>query len=533
LRAITEHILFGGGNKGMKKREKIIKTSLICFYAVFSVLMLFIVCVDLTGPLHYLVPWKMALATLLFGALFVGVLRLWEKIPEIITTSWIFYLIVTIVLIALIWTVALVHGKGHLGFGDYYVVYMSAVELAEGSELTYYDYFNAYGNNTVPMLILSALIKTAKVMGIDEFYLLLFISTSLVVLSMWAVRTLCGEKYQRYGVLMLLFVMICLPLYVFSGTFYTDTLSFGAGVISLALLKESVRKKHVFLILPAAFFAVWGIEVKITSGIVLIAFLIVFAISLIEGCIKKEEKKRTVIYVVSYLSVIAILTIALKAVYSGNYVYKETSDKSNPLIAWIAMGMSGNGSYADNVEFSDEINQLPDKVTKSEFAKAFIKDHFKEAISFSHNVKKAQNNFASGMFTCFDYTTPDENGSFLYKLLDPGGAFFGRSCQFTFCYISIIYLAILYGSIKTLILLIKRKGESAKKILSFPKLLVDVTFFGTILFLMLWESNNRQLYNGLPILVMGLFINAAAGNDKKSSDRRIDEKKTVGEDRMV
>ena len=488
----------------MATKDKIKKIILICFYAVFSLVMLFTVSVDFLRPLHFLVPWKMMIATAGFGLIFFGLLKLWSKVPEKITDSKILLTAVLVFEVALIWAMALIHGKGHLGVGDYFCVYNSAAELAEGRDVTYYNYFMVYGNNTMPMLMLSVLIKFSRFLHIDEFYFLLTFATALVVLSIWAIFVLTEEKYKKIRIPAVLFAMICLPVYVFSSTFYTDTLSFGVGLISLALLKISLKNRKYFLIPFAAVFAAWGVFFKITAIIPLIAAFV--AIILTE--IPKENKKKNIISIGVYLLLIVLLCAGVKGIASGNSLYRESKERSNPLLAWIAMGMSGNGSYADNVAFSDEMNSLSTKEEKNELAIRYMKEHIKEAFSFSHNVNKTQRNFASGMFTCFDYTSPDENGSFLYKVLDPGGELFGRSCQFTFCYISIVYLWFLFGSVRALVLLIKEKEKKTSEIISYSKVLADISMFGIFLFLMLWESNNRQLYNQLPLFILALFVNA-------------------------
>lgn len=511
---ITEHIHCGSENDDFEQRRAFLrKTDIakriaaILFYAVFSCCMLFIVCVSFLKPLHYLVPWKMMMATAVFCALFLLFLAIWNKLPERFGTSKILPAVLAAFQIILIWTVTLLHGK-HLGVGDYFIVYQSASELADGTPLTYYNYFCVYGNNTLPMILLSGLIKISRIIHLPETILLLFVSTAILALVFFALFVLTKEFSEKIRIPMLLFFAVWLPVYVFAGTFYTDTLSFGMGIISLAFLKTAVEKKKYYFILPAALSAAWGFCFKITSVIPLIAAVIVFVFFGIPGKVEKKDGKRIFVCMIVYLSLIGVLLLGIKGVSSGIDVYRDSKNKSNPLTAWIGMGMSGNGSYVDNVEFSDEMNALATKDEKSELAKAYIKDHIAEAFSFSHNVAKTQYNYASGMFSCYDYTYPDEFGSIMYKLLDPGGALFGRSCQFTFCLISIVYLSFLYGSIKAIVSLIKNRDKKVSEILSFPKVLADVSMFGTIVFLALWEANNRQLYNQLPILILALFTNA-------------------------
>lgn len=506
----------------MNKSDRIRKNLLICFYAVFSFVMLFISVISLRFPLYYLVWWKMIIATAVFGAVFFGIMMLWNKIPEKLSDSKTIFIIALVIEVILIWTVSLIHGKDHFGVGDYFIVYYSAEEMASGADLTYYNYFMVYGNNTLPMLMLSALLRFARLIHVDTFYFMLTITTSLIVLSFLSAYELLKGYYKKIVIPMLVFLMICLPVYVFAGTFYTDSMTFGAGLISLALLKISIEKKAKYLIPIASLFAVWGICFKITSFIPILGAAIVLFVFGISKEKTEKDKKNKIICILVYSLIIILLLGIVRIIASQNPVYTASKEKSNPLTAWIAMGMTKNGSYSENVEFSDSINNLSTQKEKSDLALKYIKENLPEALSISHIVKKTQNNFASGMFSCFDYTCPDENGSMLYKLLDPGGTLYGRSCQYTFCYVLIIYIAVTYGSIRSLILLIKRRDKASHEILSFPKVFADISMFGIIVFLMLWESNNRQLYNQLPLLIMMLFVNTyeLVNSVKKNNEKK-------------
>ena len=497
-------------NKGliiMRITDKIIKTALICFYAIFSLIMIFISIVCLRFPLYYLVWWKMVIASIIFGGLFFGVMLLWSNLPKNKTESNKMFILAIVLEIAFIWIMAIIHGKNHLGVGDYYILYHTAEEMAEGVELTYYNYFMTYGNNTLPMLMLSAIMKISNFIHLDIFYVLLTITTLLIILSFLSVYELTKDNYKKYRIPMIMYLMICLPVYVFASTFYTDSLSFGVGIISLALLKISIEKKAKYLIPFASILATWGICIKITSFIPLIGAAAAAFILNFSKKDKNEIKKNKTICIIIYIATIILLFGITKTIVSYNSVYRDSNEKSNPLISWIAMGMTENGSYAENYKFSDSINILSTKEEKKEMTIQYMKENISEALSLSHIVRKTQFNFASGMFSCFDYTCPDDNGSLLFRLLDPYSRLYGRSCQFTFCYIIIIYLATTYGSIRALVMLIKQKGKPVSDILSFPRIFADITFFGIIVFLMLWEANTRQLYNQLPLLIMLLFMN--------------------------
>lgn len=53
----------------------------------------------------------------------------------------------------------------------------------------------------------------------------------------------------------------------------------------------------------------------------------------------------------------------------------------------------------------------------------------------------------------------------------------------------------------TLRLLLQKREVPAAKVVA------DLSLFGMALFLMVWEANNRQLYNQIPVIILGAVLN--------------------------
>ena len=519
----------------MRKSEKWIKGIVLVFYAILSVLLAFVIGVSIANPLNNLFGWQMAIGSVLLAGVFIVFMHFKDRIPKIPMAVYIAFLaLFGIVLLVL----CLLHGNWYHIAGDYEVVYLSAIDIAEGRDVSFPFYFETYGNNTVPMLLLAGILKIARVLHINEFYLLLVCSIGLVLVAAWAAGEVLSWgagllKDTKRSVNLRLYAAVviaaCLPIYVFTSTFYTDTMTFGIGIIVMALFLRAFHSKKggiVFAILAVAL-AAWGINWKITSIIPLIAVAILgYVILLIrprcadvsdrdseqkENVLEEKlstsgnEKKKNLRIAIITMVAFLLLYFALSVIVSGFTVYQRSKEKANPLTAWIAMGMMNDGTYAENVEFSDTINALESKEAKSEYAKAQIKEHLGEALSFSHIVKKVRKNYASGTFSANDYTAPDAHGSIMYNLLDPGGAHYWRACQYCFVYIFAVYLVMLYSNICAMIKFFKKKDARLFEVFPITKLLADISFFGLFVFLMLWEANNRQLYNALPVLIVGLF----------------------------
>ena len=452
----------------------------------------------------------------------------------------------------LLYLIMLIHGNAYHVVGDYEILYISALEMADGQELSFAHYFMTYGNNVGPMLLLAGIFKLSHLVGLNEFYPALFFSTLTVIGSIWAVGELLDDNINRsknMRIPVLVFTAFCLPLYVFTGAFYTDTLSFGLGVIAVAFMKFSFRKKKAWwLMIPAGIVTVLGAVWKITALIFIIAVAIVWVISLLSG--KKEEKKadfkdgikeenteenkaeneakrieegikedksgnkiwgKPAVYALT----VAVFAILVSVIFHSFPIYKDAKQYANPTTAWLALGMRGNGSYSENVEFSDAVNALSSKEEKSEYIKAYMKEHAGEAFSLGHILSKAQNNFAGGTFTCSDFTVNTSGHSILWELMDPGGRYYYGTSGYAFSYVAMMYLLFFIGGICALIRLFKGKNEerntgsfSGVCGLPFVKVAADLSFFGLFLFLMIWESNNRQLYNQLPVMILSAFGSA-------------------------
>ena len=472
----------------------------LVFYILLALVTGFVLVAGITKPLQFLEAKEMATGTAVAVFVFVVFCLGWnkgydslKKKGKIKSLSFIYWVVFglfgfgTFLLLAL-------HGNHYHIVGDYEFLYVSALEQAEGKALSYPGYFLTYSNNITPMLMLSVLFKGCKLIHADEYLPVLIVSVATLLGSTWAVGDLLtdGEKH-KWRLPAMLLIMACLPVYVFTGVFYTDTLSFGMGVISVALLRRAFRsKKNIWMIPLAALIATIGAGWKITALIPVIAW---FLVALLYG--EWQRWGQIILFALCFAVMFTGLTL-----WSGSFdISKDAHKKANPASAWIALGMTGDGSYAQGVAFSDTVNALPDKKAKSEYAGQYMKEHTKEAFSWSHILAKTRNNYASGMFSVSDFTARDEIGSMLWEFMDPGGKHYYRTCQYMFCYMFFMYVIWCLGCVIAISRLLK--GRDVPPV----KMVADLAFAGLFVFLMIWESNNRQLYNFLPMMVTGTFFN--------------------------
>ena len=251
-------------------------------YILFAGLMGFILAVSILKPLQNLIPVQMAVFSAVSSAAFLALCFFWNKLYDGLKkknrtkTVSVLYWILFGLFGCSVFVILLIHGNHYHIPGDYEFIYISALQQADARALDLEHYFLTYSNNIKPMLMLSVLFKACKLVHIDEYVPVLFISVLTLLGSTWAVGELVSDKENRkWRLPSLLFLMICLPVYVFTGVFYTDTMSFGMGVIAVALLKIAFQKdKKIYLIPLAAAIATIGAGWKITALIPVIAWIL-------------------------------------------------------------------------------------------------------------------------------------------------------------------------------------------------------------------------------------------------------------------
>lgn len=496
----------------LKLTDKVCITIWTIFYTLQIILLGLIIILSVTGPQNNLFPWQMAVGTVLGTALLFAFFWLWEKIPgEKLKRSTPLYAALLILFGVLLYAVSCICRNSPYSLDDYIQIWNGASELAEGRELTSVFYFQTYANNIKPMLLLSLLFCLADLLGFqDPFYFVLLWSIGQVLAAVWSVSVLAGNSKadrERYRIPILLLFVCTLPIWANVQAFYTDSMSFMTGVLTLALLKislETPRRGHAFFLLAlAGASAGMGISVKITVLIPLIAGFIVLCF-----CRLSLQKWRYMGLFVLFSAV----SWGLIELWAGSYdIWNAAKETCTPAINWIALGLRGNGGWNDNWDYVTYTLSLPTKAEKSQYALQFIRENYREFWNLSHLVSKMRFNFASGTFGAANYTYYAINEhNLLYESFSPWGKHYWRISQVSFCFIFSIYTIYLLGTFKTLQCIFRRRAISAIKVTA------DLSLLGIIIFLMIWEANNRQLYNQIPSIILGAVLNAQLLSSRKT-----------------
>ena len=157
------------------------------------------------------------------------------------------------------------------------------------------------------------------------------------------------------------------------------------------------------------------------------------------------------------------------------------------------------------MDFVLNLHALGTKAEKSAYVREVIAENKSNFFSISHYIEKIRHTYADGTFGAgvFAYEY-DTEPNLLWQAFSAYGKYFWRTSQLCFVYIFGVYLVLLLGQINTLKNIICNKMPSVWIFFS------DVTLLGVFLFMAIWETNNRQLYNQIPIVLLGLILHLTA-----------------------
>ncbi len=456
---------------------------------------IFVICISGT---HHHVAWhKELIVTLVFAALMAGVSfllcrkeNLLKKQEKKLLLSFLLFVGILLYLVSCL--------SRNIPMYDYYDLYYSAHSYANGGAANW-DYLSHWSNNFPLFFYLYRVMKVCAWMGMkDPFYVLLGIN---VLLTLWGGYCLYRLVRLHTGSIAWSFIGMGLffgfgPLWCGTNYFYTDSLSLSFGIGAVWIFTR--KRKGVIDGLLAGLLWGMGYAIKATVAVSMVAVFIVLWL--------KENGNRRLFGSV-LLSVTAFLcTMSIWTVIRMQYpCYELEKENRVPITYWLALGIHNNGSYPENIEFAVECIGAESVEARDLKAREYIKEHISGLWDWKHFVEKAKYNFASGKMGSSEFNHyPD---TLMHELVSDYGKFGGYATMFMSGY---FYATLLLGWFGFAVGYIKEK-RVAECSAQFQLLyMAQMTLFGFFLFLSIWESNNRQLYNHIPWYalygVMGLYF---------------------------
>lgn len=493
----------------MNPKSKNIRGVAFTIEIILVVVMGLIISLSLSSPQNNLISWQMCLGTLLVGIILACFCFVWTKIIIKKIGMWndVLFVVGILFYTVFLYGISMIGRNSVHSLIDYVYVYNAAEEMASGTCSDSWNYFLAYPNNFKPTMLLSVLFAIAKKIGMQDPYPFALIFTVIQVpLAIIAARYLSGrnkeERRRSQCVILALFVLL-LPIVGNVQSFYTDSMSFGLTIVIVALFVyaiEQLQKKQRFI---ACMCSVCGgcllalaIVIKITVLIPLIAGGLIAVWSY-----RSYRNKSTVYVLLIYMLSMIVVYGGIELKANSYEIYQQSHETANPIISWVALGLNADGSYAGNGEFAQTIYMMSTKEEKTAYTKQYLADNINFLWDCDHNCRKIRCNFASGNLGLKDATYCDwgNENNIVWELFAPYGKYYWRTSQINFSYVFGIWSIYFVGGIVSVIALFKRTTVPKRM------LWVDLTVIGLFLFLMIWEANNRQLYNQMPIILLGAF----------------------------
>lgn len=386
------------------------------------------------------------------------------------------------------------HSRG-IPVHDSASVIKGAQYMAGLSEESNWTYFGRWNNNIMPMIFLSIAFRVGNMLGFaDVYYFVLILNVMQVLVVLFCIYKL-GARYSKHSAaaawLGMGMFIIYVPILAFTQSLYTDSFSFSFGISAFYIWfrnRERQQKQWQFWVWNIVAGLLWaiGFEMKATA---LISFIAVLIYMLLFDSWKNVAK-----------NAIGLLTpVVIVAVICSNYIKTLPSSEYDDtwgvprLQYFIGIGLEGDGSFDMYSEYFLGVTETYGMEAKEAFSTEFILSHIDAFWNREHMVAKLRKNFASGTLNASDFLNTAENNGFVYNCVSYSGAY--RRVYRT--WVTAYWYMLLMMLVVACICRPFTKKHGAEK----PEVFIPImSMCGIMMYVMLCEANNRQLYNHLPWL---------------------------------
>ncbi len=434
---------------------------------------------------------------LLYVCLFLGIYKLLCKSKKIIESKTKLLLGVFFAILVLTQIIVYYFAAGYPTV-DFEKVFTGAYNYAITGEILdpYLDYFYKFPNNMPITIILQFIFRFFNRLGVTNFFIVGAVFNGICIeLTYLFVFLLVKELAGKTNAFMAIIIMyFCMPLQTYISVFYTDTTTMmypvAAIYFAVLLMKQKSEQKndkikYTILIILLGLFVAVGTIIKNSVALALIAVLIVLVLNM--------QFKKAIACLASFALFFVIISSMFSAFMYENILDESIAeDMSTPFIAWIAMGLQGDGAHsADDNHYIWSFETAEEKTNAAnELLLERMEEHgFVGYLEFLN--KKAVRSFGSGNFNAQNIvanTLMKEN--FAVDILFPEGEYF------------VIYDTIAQGFHVFIMLCLVMGAFFSMRKKFYKFLMPQVATFGLLLFLLIWEAGTRYLLNYYPIMII-------------------------------
>lgn len=463
------------------------------FYGGFSLCLLAILTIVIRHPQNNLIPARMFLYMMIWVLILCGMKAAFSAMEKALRAKGLNVEKISraaMILYAVFYGVALyivsLALRSH-PITDYENIYNVAYKLASGQTVEDWTYFSMWTNNLGTLTILAACMKWGLLLGFsDPYYFVLALNVLQVAAVLLSIFYLSGragrnraKKVSGQWLAVCIFTLWT-PVWACTNAFYSDQLSFGGSIIAMALFLwgYSLRGKIKYGIIAGAGI-VWGVGItaKATAAIGGVALMIAVVLA---GHVKRSWKELLSLYLVMALAVMMF------SVVSGRYPSKKEEYRLKaPVEYWLAMGLMGNGTYADNTDLVQGCNRSPNVDERAAFCRGIIVENWSNLFKKEHILAKTSVIFGQGDVAPTAHIYPYEENLLWQWVYWQGDYYWKYACLSTGFFYAVLML--MFGG--AFFQMLRREDWNDISFMSY------LTVFGLFAFLMLWEAQNKQLYN--------------------------------------
>lgn len=380
--------------------------------------------------------------------------------------------------------------------GDWGSVVQGAEYMAGLSDTMNWEYFAKCQNNIIPMFVLAQELKLGKLLGLpNPHWAGIMVNVFQVVITLRCTFYVCKKAHRESyaaGWLGMTMLAAVLPAVGQTRVLYTDSLSLCFGILGFVIWLKADQGEHRGAVYWLRLFGaglIWGIggALKPTVIICVIA-VVIFAFFF------RWDKNL-------WKNLIPLVLTA--AIVGGTGAWADS--KLDPELVdsigmpkfsyWVAVGMKGSGDWVSGEDYVNEMMSIYGIEAREKFTRQYIKENAYEFFNPSHIISKAKTNFANGNLGSSDFMNSEKAGDdFVWEWVSQYGSYFWRYNMICTSYFYFVLFMLIFSCVREC-----RRKEPVNSCV-FVSL---ITALGMMIYLMISEANNRQLYNEFMWFVCG------------------------------
>ncbi len=375
------------------------------------------------------------------------------------------------------------------GFG---AVYSQAQEFVLNGTLPG-DYFAQFSGERGLYVLMCAFFGMFELVGIHDFYAAMAVVNIIaidvaILLAYFCARRMFGAQK---AILLLISALACLPfvLYVPMFSAYTLALPFPVAMVFLWLKARIVWREGSF---GGAMLRFLALSLIAAVGTLIQPLVIIVYIAIVLDLLIFLRGIKRLLLMLCGTVLCAGLTLGGLAVMPQLMFFSQGGDADLPLTTWVMMGLSGDGSY--NEQLMQQLLEQEGAQARSDFALSQIEQSLNEkgvGGLLSHAGAKLSAAFGDGL-----YGAPKELENLEVDTLGVGAVLTSQSAGAQY----LLYIAFAIKTAMLFQLIVAAIKSFFRR--NYALVFLRMALFGLVLFLLVWQVNAAYLIVFLPLCLL-------------------------------